>query len=115
MSVIILVFVNKWYYPALPIDALTSKEAIQKLNTSDQKIVEIGTDNGITWYLTKNPEKGMLEVDKTIQQLISRDGWGLKKKEGSGLFFEKNDERLIVSKEMWTSRYVLIKVPSTPT
>ncbi|MEK5231739.1 hypothetical protein MHB42_08155 [Lysinibacillus sp. FSL K6-0232] len=111
-GVLALGFVNKWYYPALPIDALTPKEALQKLKTSDQKLVAIGTDNDVTWYITKNPEKGMLEVDETIQQLLSRNGWALKEKEGSGLFFEKDGERLIVSKEMWTSRYVLIKVPS---
>lgn len=115
VGVITLGFVNKWYYPALPLDALTSKEALQKLKTSNQKIVEIGTDSNVTWYMTKNPEKGMLAVDETIKQFISRDGWEFNEKNGSGLFFEKNGERLIVSTEMWTSRYVLIKVPLNPT
>lgn len=43
--------------------------------------------------------------------MIGSKGWKFKEKEGSGLFFEKGDEKLIVTTEMWTGKYVLVKVP----
>ena len=103
---------NKWYYPSLPKDSITPKEAIQKLHASDHALVEISNDSNVTWYITKNSEKGIQEVDRNIKKLISSNGWEFKEIDGSGLFFEKNGERLIVSKEMWTKNYVLVKVPS---
>ena len=43
--------------------------------------------------------------------MVKQKGWSFKDKEGSGLFFEKNSERIIVTTEMWMRKYVLIKVP----
>lgn len=96
-------------YPALPADVeSTPKEAVQKLNESDQPLVQISKDDEATWYIMKNSE----DVNKQIQQLISSKGWVFKNIDGNSLFFEKDDDVLIVSTEMWTQKYRLVKVPA---
>ena len=41
----IFIFTNKLYFPELPIESVTPKEAIQKLNESNQKLAEISKDD----------------------------------------------------------------------
>ena len=94
----------------MPVDSLSAKETIEKLNKSDEKIVEIATDDNSIWYITKNGEDGISTVDENIEKMISAKGWELKDKMGSGLFFEKDDEQLIVTTQMWTKKYVLVQV-----
>ncbi|ESU34121.1 hypothetical protein G3A_02675 [Bacillus sp. 17376] len=104
----IFIYFNQLRYPALPADVeSTPKEVVQKLNESDQKLVEISKDDEETWYIMKNED-----VNEQIKQLISSKGWIFKNIDGNGLFFEKDDEVLIVSTEMWTGNYRLVKVPA---
>ena len=105
----IFIYFNQMRYPALPADVeSTPKEAVQKLNESDQPLVQISKDDEATWYIMKNSE----DVNKQIQDLISSKGWIFKEIDGNSLFFEKDDDTLIVSTEMWTKKYRLVKVPA---
>lgn len=108
----IIIFSNKIYYPSLPIDSITQKEAIRKINTSSNDLVELSKDHNATWYITAISTMGIQKVDADIQQLMKNEGWVFLEKEGSGLFFEKNEERTIITTEMWTKQYVLIQVPA---
>ena len=107
--VAVFMFVNKSYYPSLPIDHLSAKDALEKLKSSYEKIVEVATEDDYTWYITKSQS----EVDENIKQMICSNGWEFKEKEGSGLFFEKEGERLIATTQMWTKKYVLVQVQNT--
>lgn len=42
--------------------------------------------------------------------MIGSKGWEFKEKDGAGLFFEKDGERLLVTTQMWTKKYVLVQV-----
>lgn len=94
----------------MPIDSLTPKEAIQKLNASPVDLVALSNDKNTTWYLTAISARGIQKVDEDIQQMMANEGWAFLEKEGSGLFFEKNGERSIVTTEMWTKQYVLVQI-----
>ncbi|WP_342546747.1 hypothetical protein [Lysinibacillus sp. FSL K6-4013] len=106
----VLIDSNKLLYPPLPIDSLTPKEAIQKLNASPVDLVALSNDKNTTWYLTAISARGIQKVDEDIQQMMANEGWAFLEKEGSGLFFEKNGERSIVTTEMWTKQYVLVQI-----
>ena len=106
------IFVNKSYYPSLPIANLSAKEVIGKLEESDSKIVEIIVEDDTIWYITRTDNQGILLADENIKQMIVSNGWEFKEKDGSGLFFEKDGERLVVTTQMWTKKYVLVKVQS---
>ncbi|WP_338654203.1 hypothetical protein [Lysinibacillus sp. Y5S-8] len=103
----IFIYCNKLFYPPLPVDYLTSKEAIQKLNTFPFDLVALFNDKNVTWYMSA---RGIQKLDEDIQQMMTNEGWAFLEKEGSGLFFEKNGERSIVTTEMWTKQYVLVQI-----
>lgn len=105
------VFYNKLYYPSLPIENMSKKEVLEKLNNSDEKIVKLSNENGQEWYIIS--ERNISLADEIIKEMVSQYGWVFKQKDGSGLFFEKQGENLIVSTKMWTGDYVLVKIPAT--
>ncbi|QCR31187.1 hypothetical protein [Lysinibacillus sp. SGAir0095] len=107
----VFVFVNKLYYPPLPITGVSPKEAMDAFNESNSKIVQIAEEGGSLWYITKTENNGIETTDAHIKQLIAAEGWEFKEKEGSGLFFEKNGERLIATTQMWTKNYVIVNIP----
>lgn len=106
----VFIFVNKSYYPSLPIDNLTAKEAIEKLKNSEEKIVEVATEDDYSWYITRTENQGILIADDNIKRMIVSKGWEFKEKDGAGLFFDKDGEKLIVTTQMWTKKYVLVQV-----
>ena len=106
----VFVFINKLHYPSLPIDDITAKEAIDILKESHSKIAEIAEEGDYIWYITSSENKGISIVDENIKQMIDSNGWEFKEKEGAGLFFEKDGERLIATTQMWSEKYVLVKV-----
>ncbi len=104
------VFDNKLYYPALPIESMSKKAVIEKLNDSDKPIVTLSNENGQQWYIIR--ERDASAADELIKKMVSQKGWTFRQKEGSGLFFEKQGENLIVTTQKWTGDYVLVKIPA---
>lgn len=108
----VFIFVNKLYYPSLPIENLSAKEAIDKLKQSENKIAKIAVEDNFIWYITSSENTGISIADENIKQMIGSNGWEFKEKDGAGLFFEKDGRRLIATTQMWTGNYVLVKIPS---
>lgn len=108
----LFIFVNKLYYPSLPIEKLSAKEVIGKLKESDSKIAEIAVEGDFIWYITSSGNKGISIADENIKQMVVSNGWAFKEKDGAGLSFEKDGKRLIATTQMWTENYVLVKIPS---
>ena len=107
----IFIIGNKLYIPQSPIDHLSAKEILHTLNNSNEEVVKLTKENNQTWYITKSNNNGIEEADAKLVEILTSEGWPFKDKDGSGLFFEKHSEKLIVTTEMWTSKYVLVKVP----
>lgn len=103
------VFYNKLYYPPLPIETISKKEVIEKLNNSDKKMNKLTVENGKEWYIVN--ERNQSIVGDLIIEMMSQKDWVFKEKEGSGLFFEKEGKRLIVTTKQWTGNYSLVDIP----
>lgn len=108
--ILLYLFINKSYYPALPVENVSAKEVISKLENSDEKMVEFAKDNGTDWYITKSENKGVSNADELTKQKLYANGWEFKEKLGAGLFFEKENRELIVTTQMWTKKYVIIQI-----
>ncbi|PLR70677.1 hypothetical protein [Bacillus sp. UMB0728] len=108
----VFIFVNKLYYPSLPIKNLSAKEAIEKLKESESKVAELAVEGDSIWYITSSENTGISIADENIKQMISSNGWEFKEKDGAGLFFEKDGKRLIATTQMWKGNYVLVKIPA---
>jgi hypothetical protein len=106
----LFIFVNKSYYPSIPLDNLTAKEAIEKLEKSDSKVVEIAEDDAAIWYITRTENEGISISDENIKQMIISKGWEFKEKDSAGLFFEKEGVDLVATTQIWTKKYVLVKI-----
>lgn len=105
--IVFWVYSNKAYYPELPFEGGSKKEVVEKLDKSNNELVELSNVNGFYWLgFRGNQKEGR---DEVIKQMEDR---GLKYDyyEGSGIFFE-NGERVIITGTKWTSNYVLYKVP----
>lgn len=107
------VFYNKLYYPPLPIESMSKKEVIDKLTDSDEKMVKLTNENGQEWYIIS--ERNTSVADEIIKETVSQNGWIFKQKDGSGLFFEKQNEILIITTQKWTGNYVLVNIPTNTT
>ncbi|MFG6116872.1 hypothetical protein ACGTN9_17100 [Halobacillus sp. MO56] len=104
----IVAFDSKIYYPTLPIESVSKKEVLESLNDNTEEIVKIAEENNYGWYIT------LIEQGKAYENLknfISKNGWQFQKQEGSGFIFEKDDKTLIVTTQMWTGNYVIVKTP----
>ena len=103
------VFYNKLYYPPLPIETMSKKEVIDHLNNSDEKMIPLMVENGKEWYIVN--DRNQTKVDEIIIATLGQKDWVFKEKEGSGLFFEREGERLIVTSQQWTEKYSLVEIP----
>ncbi|MGE7926777.1 hypothetical protein [Lysinibacillus xylanilyticus] len=103
------VFYNKLYLPSLPIENISKKTVIEKINDSETRMVKLSNENGQEWYVIKESDTSV--ADEMIKEMLDQNGWTFKQKDGNGLFFERYGESLIVSTQMWTGNYVLVKIP----
>ncbi|WP_028391980.1 hypothetical protein [Bacillus cihuensis] len=110
LFIAVFVFNNKLFYPPLPMENLSKKEAVELLNDSNKEIVKLASENGYEWYITRSAQS---IADENIKKMLSQNGWLFKQKDGSGLFFEKQGDRLIATTQRWTGDYVLVKIPVT--
>ena len=79
-----------------------------KLEFSKQKMIKMKVDHQ-TRYLTEM-DRG--EGYKLINKQLAKEGWRFKTQEGSGRFYERDGETLIVTTKMWTGKYILATVHS---
>ena len=105
----VYIFVNRLYYPPLPIKTMSKKEVVHALKSTDEKIVPLMVENGKQWVLVN--ERNQSIVDALIIDMLQNYGWIFKEKEGSGLFFEKQNTKLIVTTQKWTGNYSLVDIP----
>lgn len=94
--------------PAFPLQSVDYHDAIAKLKGSPTGIVKLTVENNSEWYFAKM-DKGK-GYEKFIH-IVEQKGWKFETKEGSGYFFYKDGNRLIGSCQMWTSKYILCKLP----
>ena len=107
---IAFVFSQSLYYPSLPLDTVSKREAVEKIKDSNRQMVKLTNENGHEWYISS--ETNISVVDELIKEMVGQQGWVFTQKDGSGLFFERQGERLIVTTQIWTGDYVLIQIPA---
>jgi len=42
---------------------------------------------------------------------MTKNGWNYVEQNGSGYFFEKDSEKVVIECEQWTSNYLLFQLP----
>ncbi|RXZ79091.1 hypothetical protein EBB07_24275 [Paenibacillaceae bacterium] len=102
------IYSSKVYYPELPFADGSKKEVVTKLEQSDGELVQLAQDNEYYWLgFRGNQADGTKRVIEEMEQR----GFTYDSIEGAGIFFDK-DGRLIITGKMWSSRYIIYKVPA---
>lgn len=104
---------NKLYYPALPIENVSKKEAVDRIKNSKEPMVHLTEENGYDWYVIKGGNQAV--AAEAIKQMTAENGWVFEEQMGSAYIFAKPGEKLIVETEMWTSEYIIVQVPENVT
>lgn len=105
---VIVVYNTRFYYATLPIDSVSKKEVLHSIKESSEPIVKIANEDGYDWFITQS---NYGEYRETLKAMIGDHGWEFETQDGSGYFFKKEDQKLIVTTEMWTGEYVIVQVP----
>ncbi len=104
----VVAYNNKFYYPTLPLESASKKEVLQSINESSEPIIKIANEDGYDWFITRSNQGDYRE---TLKAMIGEHRWEFETQDGSGYFFKKEDEKLIVTTQMWTGEYVIVQLP----
>ncbi|MFF2176241.1 hypothetical protein ACFVT8_07265 [Lysinibacillus sp. NPDC058147] len=74
------VFYNKLYLPPLPIENLSKKAVLEKINDTENQLVKLSNENDYEWYVIK--ERNTSVADNMIKEIVGRNGWIFKQKDG---------------------------------
>ncbi|XEC97274.1 hypothetical protein AB6A23_12395 [Paenibacillus tarimensis] len=102
------IYTIKAYYPPLPVEGLSKRDAVALLNEEEGGLVKLHEDHQYIWYGYKGNQ---LDASKALINEMKIKQWTYKDQMGAGYFFvdEAKEERIITS-QMWTSKFVLFKV-----
>ncbi|MGE7270310.1 hypothetical protein ACQKK5_02505 [Brevibacillus panacihumi] len=99
-------------YPALPFSHPDKSSVVAKLKQADDEmLIPLTTtdlDTRFYWIGAKSAQSGEA---KSLKNLLQTDGWSFVEQEGAGYFFEKDKQRIVITAHMWSSDFVLYKVP----
>lgn len=103
-------FFSKSFFPALPMEDLSKREVIRKLEASTGELILLQRNDRKSWY----GYNGHLPEGKSaLQQLMLARNMTFIEQLGSGYFFEDAMEnRVVVESQKWTRHYILFEVPN---
>ena len=104
------IYESKSYYPDLPINGVSKKEAVSKAEDSEGKLVKLTNENGYEWYTTKT--RDINKVDGMVETHVGQHGWTPVDKAGAVSFYEKQEkqvDKLAVETKTWKD-YMLINI-----
>ncbi|UOQ84415.1 hypothetical protein [Gracilibacillus salinarum] len=109
LTFLVLMFVafEQLYYPAMPIDSISKKEVLDIMEHSTANIVKITEEEKADWFITETGAGS----EGVFKEMLGNKGWNFQKQDGSGYFFVKDAETIIVTTQNWTGEYLLVKVP----
>ncbi|TYP74777.1 hypothetical protein [Paenibacillus methanolicus] len=106
-----MVLWSKSYYPPLPFDSVSKREALAIVRQAPQDtLAKVADDARFDWYLTKTDG-----AKEKVKRWFTDRGWTFKDQEGAALFFERNGQTAIAATTQWTGRYVLCQIPADAT
>ncbi|MEC0093196.1 hypothetical protein [Paenibacillus macquariensis] len=81
-------------------------KAMYNLQFSDKVVVQIEEQDGYESYLTRRS----VDTKNLLIDAMNKDHWTYVTQEGSGYFFQKDNDKAIITSQIWNHRYVIYKV-----
>ncbi|WP_134685134.1 hypothetical protein [Brevibacillus migulae] len=96
-------------YPAVPFP--TSKaEVLKDLKGAEDKLVKLADDARFSWYGMRDLQ-GQAAVEQ-VKKHMSMRGWSYEEQNGSGYFFVKDGQKLVITSQKWTREITVFQVPA---
>ncbi|MFC8688928.1 hypothetical protein [Brevibacillus porteri] len=108
---IMIMSVSLIWYPALPFDSKSKREVTELLGENTGTIVKLTTEENVDWY-GYGPHANQASAADAMKRAMTEKGWTFIQQEGAGYFFERGEEKLIITSQMWTGSYVLFRIPA---
>ncbi|RNB84902.1 hypothetical protein [Brevibacillus panacihumi] len=100
-------------YPALPFSHPDKSSVVAKLKQADDEmLIPLTTADSDTRYYWLGAKSAQSGEAKSLKSLLQTRGWTFAEQEGAGYFFEKEQQRIVITAQMWSSDFVLYKVPA---
>lgn len=97
-----------YLYPDLPFSTVTKHTVVSLLKESDHHLKKLATEHDHVWYGTKVPQD---QAAAKLTSALQAQGWTFVAQEGSGYFYSNGSEKIVITSQMWSSKFVLFKVP----
>jgi len=100
---------SKMLLPSLPFEGVSKKQVYQ-LATASKDLVFVTEDKGYNWYIYDG--RLLSGVEELIAKL-EQDGFTFFEQMGSAYFFThpEQSDKLVVSSQQWTGRFVIFQLP----
>ncbi len=99
---------TKFHYPELPFPNKTKYEVAKLATTSTLPLSKITQEDGYIWFVTDDSQE---IAEESLKKRLKNIGWEFVEQDGSGYFFERNGERVMIESKKWTSNYLLFQLP----
>ncbi|WP_301172463.1 hypothetical protein [Brevibacillus nitrificans] len=97
-------------YPALPFDSVSKSTVVSLLQENpNDRVKLLAVDGEYVWYGTK-ASQGL--AAERLKSTLEAKGWLFLQQEGSGYFFEKDREKIVITSQMWNREFVFFKAPN---
>jgi len=103
-----IAFSTTLLYPELPFQNKTKAEVAKLASTSTLPLSKITRQGGYVWFVTDDSQDVALQ---SLKDRMTRNGWDFIEQDGSGYFFEKESEKVIIESKQWTNDYLLFQLP----
>jgi hypothetical protein len=93
-------------------EGVTKRQAYMKIFNRHNGILSLTEQGDYNWYIYNGPQKeGGAALTKRMKSL----GYNFIEQMGSGYIFSKENsqERIIVTSQQWTGKFILYKAPNT--
>lgn len=81
---------------------------VKLASTSSLPLSKITRQGGYVWFVTDDPKDVALQ---SLKDRMTKNGWEFIEQDGSGYFFEKESERVIIESQQWTDDFLLFQLP----
>lgn len=96
------------FVPGSPMKTVSNAEILTKASFTDKVVTHLGNEGEYSYYITKTDNGAFKQ--KAINFMKQRK-FSYLTQEGAGLFFEKKGKKIILTTQMWTRKYVILKIP----
>jgi hypothetical protein len=103
-----MAFSTKFLYPELPFSNKTKYEVANLASSSTLPLSKITQEDGFIWLIT---DDSIDMAETSLKQRMKQNGWTFVERDGTGYFFEKDEERVFIESKQWTSKFLLFQLP----